>query len=249
MQNIIPKKRDQFEKEAWDKKNTPRLVCGIDEVGRGPLAGPVTVCAALFLPQNNNLKYISQAPVAITDSKMLSEKKRAILGQWLKKHTLSAFVSRTPEEIDQENIYQATRQAMHEALRLLVYKLQTQTRYQAEDIMHVLVDAMPLDREIIKKIAPESSLYYFNKGEQYSRSIAAASILAKEHRDSYMQKLTPCFPAYHFEKNKGYGSAHHRMTVREKGATFIHRVSFLKTIREDARGRTNKPSFKQTSCI
>lgn len=175
-------------------------VAGIDEVGRGPLAGPV-VAAAVILPHDMPI-------LPIDDSKKLRAAKREALYDAIMAHAVAVGVaSCTPEEIDALNIYQATKKAMHAAVAQLVPQPQ-----------HLLVDAMTLELPI----AQESLI----KGDARSYSIAAASIVAKVVRNRMMAQWAQQYPAYEWDKNAGYGTAAHLAALRQFGVTPLHRKSF-----------------------
>lgn len=176
-------------------------VAGIDEVGRGPIAGPVTVAAVILAPH----AFIS----GLNDSKKLSPKKREIVYEdILTKAIAVSCISYGPETIDRLNIYEATRQAMYEAVRSL--------KIPAEA---VLVDAMPLPA----LTQPVESLI---KGDSRSASIAAASIIAKVTRDRYMESLEADYPGFGFAVHKGYYTELHKEAIENLGITPLHRRSF-----------------------
>lgn len=193
------RKRQEFEEKLLAEGY--QLIAGIDEVGRGPLAGPV-VTAAVILP-------VSKEPfVGINDSKQLSAVKRAEYVEIIKQNALAYSISVFDnQQIDQHNIYRATQLAMIDA----VNKLEIQPEY-------LLIDAMKLDIDL-----PQQSII---KGDQRSISIAAASILAKEYRDQMMKEYAKIFPHYGFEKNMGYGTKEHLEGLKRYGYTEIHRKSF-----------------------
>ena len=177
-------------------------ICGIDEVGRGPLAGPV-VAAAVILPKDCDILYIN-------DSKKLSEKKREMLYEEIMEKAVSVGIGMAgPECIDEINILQATYEAMREA----VSKLDPQP-----DLM--LNDAVKIPGIEI----PQVSII---KGDAKSASIGAASIIAKVTRDRMMVEYDRIFPEYGFAANKGYGTAVHIAALKELGPTPIHRRSFI----------------------
>lgn len=178
-------------------------VCGIDEVGRGPLAGPV-VAGAVILPKDCDILYIN-------DSKQLTEKKREELYQIIMEKAIATGIGySTPERIDEINILQATYEAMREAIT----KLQ-----ELPDIL--LNDAVTIPNVNIKQIP-------IIKGDAKSISIGAASIIAKVTRDHLMVKYDEIFPEYGFLSNKGYGSAFHIEALKKYGPCPIHRRSFIK---------------------
>lgn len=179
------------------------LICGIDEVGRGPLAGPV-VAGAVILPKDCRILYIN-------DSKKLSEKKREELYDVIMEQAVACAVGyATPERIDEINILQATYEAMREA----VGKLKPQP-----DIL--LNDAVRIPGIAIRQVP-------IVKGDAKSISIGAASIIAKVTRDRLMVEYDKIYPEYDFAGNKGYGSAAHIAAVKKHGPTPIHRRSFIK---------------------
>jgi len=181
------------------------LICGVDEVGRGPLAGPVFT-AAVILPKDCEILYLN-------DSKKLSEKKREELFLEISEKALAIGIgSCTPEEIDTLNIKQATRKAMLQA----VQNLELQPGL-------VLVDAETITGLDIRQVP-------IIKGDAKSVSIAAASIVAKVTRDHLMMEYDKLYPQYGFASNKGYGSAAHMQALREYGPCPIHRRSFIKNI-------------------
>lgn len=189
----------KYEKQYADY----RFICGIDEVGRGPLAGPV-VAGAVILPKNCDILYIN-------DSKQLSEKKREELYDVIMEKAVSCAVGyATPERIDEINILQATYQAMREAISKLS---------PSPDIL--LNDAVTIPGVTIRQVP-------IIKGDAKSISIGAASIIAKVTRDRLMVEYDKVFPEYDFAGNKGYGSAAHIEALKKYGPTPIHRKSFIK---------------------
>ena len=194
-------KMKSFEKEYASYS----CICGIDEVGRGPLAGPV-VAGAVILPKDCDILYLN-------DSKQLSEKKREELYDVIMEKAVSTglgFVS--PERIDQINTLQATYEAMREAIA----KLSPQP-----DLL--LNDAVTIPKVAIRQVP-------IIKGDAKSISIAAASIIAKVTRDRLMVQYDSVFPEYGFASNKGYGAAAHIEALRKYGPTPIHRRSFIKNL-------------------
>ena len=192
-------KMKSFEKEYASYS----YICGIDEVGRGPLAGPV-VAGAVILPKDCDILYLN-------DSKQLSEKKREELYDVIMEKAVSTglgFVS--PERIDQINILQATYEAMREAIAKLSPR---------PDLL--LNDAVTIPKVAIRQVP-------IIKGDAKSISIAAASIIAKVTRDRLMVQYDSVFPEYGFASNKGYGAAAHIEALRKYGPTPIHRRSFIK---------------------
>ena len=191
-----------FEREYTAKGFS--AICGMDEVGRGPLAGPVVVCA-LVMPLDED-KLID----GVDDSKKLTEKRReALYDKILAVAKAVAIVRVEPEEIDEINILEATKKAMRKA----VYEIKDKT-----DL--AFVDAVKLDLPV-----PEVSII---KGDAKSYNIAAASIIAKVYRDRIMREYAEIYPEYDFASNKGYGTAKHIAALKEFGATPVHRRSFIK---------------------
>ncbi|MFP3916169.1 ribonuclease HII [Lysinibacillus telephonicus] len=176
-------------------------IAGIDEAGRGPLAGPV-VTAAVILPYN------CERFIGINDSKQLSKKAREDFAQIIKEHALAYSIHfQSVDMIDQLNIYEATKQSMKESVENLTI------------CPHFcIVDAMTLPISI-----PQKSVV---KGDAKSLAIAAASILAKNARDEYMEKLHEKYPAYGFDQNAGYGTKQHLEALEQFGPTIEHRKSF-----------------------
>jgi ribonuclease HII len=203
---------DFYEHEAWKRS---QLVCGIDEVGRGCLAGPVVV-AAVILPADTHMQF--------KDSKKISPRAREKAYEWIIQHAAYASAAADHDYIATHNIYQATLYAMRTAVTLL------KTKYPLlfTQVHTITVDAMPLTFPAYDHMPRIAS---FIKGEEYSRSIAAASIVAKVTRDRLMHTMAPCFPRYTFAADKSYATAHHCHTLNTAPATFIHRRDFIQTVR------------------
>lgn len=184
-----------------------RYIAGVDEVGRGPLAGPV-VCAAVILPADE-----ASLIEGVDDSKKLTPKKREALAEKIRERAIACTVYEVSEKIiDEINILQATRLGMREAL--LALKI-------PPDL--VLTDGnMTLDIPF-----PQQSIVH---GDALSYSIGAASIVAKVYRDHLMEKFAGQYPAYAFDRNKGYGTAEHIKAIREYGLCPIHRRTFTKNL-------------------
>ncbi len=181
------------------------LICGVDEAGRGPLAGPV-VAGAAILPKDQVILYLN-------DSKKLSEKRREELFLEVKEKAVAWSVGIvSPGRIDEINILQATYEAMREAIKGL----------------QLVPDVLLNDAVTIPGI--EITQVPIIKGDAKSVSIAAASVLAKVTRDHMMVEYDQLYPEYGFAKHKGYGTAAHTAAIREFGPTPIHRMSFLKNI-------------------
>lgn len=176
------------------------LIAGVDEVGRGPLIGPVVACACI-LPVNFYHKDIK-------DSKKLSEKKREEMYKIIKENAISIGLGIVSEKvIDEVNIYEATKIAMKEAIKNLNVTPE-----------HVLIDAMKLELNI-----PSTSII---KGDTKSESIAAASIIAKVTRDHMLDEMDKEYPMYDLKNNKGYGTKKHLEALQTYGPCKYHRVSY-----------------------
>ncbi len=199
--------KDQFERAAWE---AGQLVCGVDEVGRGCLAGPVVVGACILYPGKSSRK--------VKDSKLLTEDERQAAYNWIIKNSWYGIGIVTPTQIDTYNIYQATLIAMKRAV------MQVMAACPKRPNM-VLIDAMPLklNGENYKDI----TVHYFPQGERKSSSIAAASIIAKVRRDALMTRMEQVIPGYGFASHKGYATDVHCTALRASGKTIIHRNSFL----------------------
>lgn len=188
----------------YENKYCGKLIAGIDEAGRGPLAGPV-VCACVIMPLNDD-KIID----GINDSKKLSEKKRVHLEELIKQTAIAYSVVEIDEKtIDDINILNATKLGMKLALQNLAVKPEI-----------VLTDAVKIETEI-----PQENII---KGDALSYNIASASILAKVHRDRLMVQMAEKYPDYNFEKHKGYGTKTHIDNLKKFGACPIHRQTFIK---------------------
>lgn len=188
-----------FERECYAAGQ--QLVAGVDEAGRGPLAGPLVI-AAVILPQDVFIN-------GLNDSKQLSAAKRDLLYEEIMAKALDIEVNIVSvSNIDELNIYAATQQGMAQVIENLHCKPQT-----------ALIDAMPLR-------LPDIEVKSIIHGDALSVSIAAASIIAKVTRDRIMERLDEVYPAYGFAHNKGYGSAAHMQALAEQGATRWHRRSY-----------------------
>jgi ribonuclease HII len=187
----------------YEKQQSAVYIAGIDEVGRGPLAGPVTACAVI-LPRDTKILYLN-------DSKKLSEKKRELLyGEIMEKAVSVGIGWVSNEAIDEMNILQATYEAMRQAILSL----------------SVVPEVLLNDAVTIPKISiPQVPII---KGDTKSASIAAASIIAKVTRDRYMKEMDEVYPGYHFGKNKGYGTKEHTLALKELGPCPLHRKTFIK---------------------
>jgi len=201
----------KYEKELYGKN--VEYIAGVDEVGRGPLVGPV-VAACVVLPKNYNLE-------GLTDSKKLSEKKRDKYYDIIMQDALGVGVGIIgPEIIDEVNIYEVSKLAMIEAINNVNCKIE-----------HVLIDAMPLDLEI-----PSTSIIH---GDALSLSIAAASVIAKVTRDKMMYKLDKEYPEYGFSRHKGYPTKLHLENIKKYGILDNYRKSY-KPVKEILEGVKNE---------
>lgn len=181
-----------------------KYVAGVDEVGRGPLAGSV-VCCAVIMPLNDN-----DIIEGVDDSKKLSESKREKLAALIREKAIAVSVAEVPpEEIDEINILNAVKKCMTAAVNGLTVK---------PDI--TIVDGCDL------KLGFNAE--YVVKGDLKSYTVGCASIVAKVYRDEMMKKLAEKFPAYGFEKHKGYGTAAHIKAIKENGPCSLHRKTFIK---------------------
>ena len=188
----------EYEKELIEKGVT--LIAGVDEVGRGPLIGPV-VAAAVILPMNYKLD-------GLTDSKKLSEKKREVFYEIIKRDALAIGIGIIDEKrIDEINIYEATKEAMYMAINNLKIRPE-----------HILIDAMPLNLDI-----PTTSII---KGDLLSITISAASVIAKVTRDHMLYEIDKEYPMYDLKNNKGYGTKKHIEAIKAYGITKYHRLSY-----------------------
>ena len=204
----MKKEKEQVDKLQYEKALQAkgyRYIAGVDEVGRGPLAGPV-VCCAVIMPLEED-----QIIQGVDDSKKLSEKKRNLLSEQIKERALCYAIYEVDEkQIDEINILEATKLGMREAL----LKLEIEP-----DV--VLTDGnMTIDIPF-----PQHSVIH---GDALSYSIGAASIVAKVYRDNMMDEYAKLYPEYLFEKNKGYGTAAHIQAIKEIGLCPIHRRTFTK---------------------
>ena len=191
----------EYEEQAF--LNGYRLVGGMDEAGRGPLAGPVVAAAVILDPE--------QPVYGVNDSKKLSEKRRAVLKPLIEAQAISFGIGIVDEQtIDRINILEATKEAMQKAVAALDPEPEL-----------LLIDALTIPRIRI----PQQGII---KGDAKSVSIAAASILAKETRDAIMRAYDEIYPQYGFAKHKGYGTKEHIEAIRTYGPCPIHRRSFIK---------------------
>jgi len=195
----------KFESNLYDEGN--KLICGIDEAGRGPLAGPVAVGAVVMKP-DSMLEWVN-------DSKKVTERRREILYDRIIEDSLAWSVQLVPEtKIDEINILEATKYGLNLAIKDIINQLQ-----RKPDI--VIVDAL---REINTENIPYESII---KGDATCYSISCASILAKVTRDRLMRQWDEVYPQYGFAKNKGYGTKDHIEALKKYGPCMIHRKTFI----------------------
>lgn len=194
---------DKLEYERQLLEKGYKYICGVDEVGRGPLAGPV-VCTAVIMPLDDIIE-------GVDDSKKVSAKKRETLAELIQKKAIACNICRVEAEvIDEINILEATKLCMKNAVEGLKVKPD-----------FVITDGnMTLDISI-----PQASIV---KGDALSYSIGSASIVAKVFRDKLMDEYAETYPEYGFEKHKGYGTASHINAIKEHGLCPVHRRSFTK---------------------
>ena len=206
--------REKLERmKRFDREEAPGAfrIAGVDEVGRGPLAGPV-VAACVVLPETVDI-------LGIDDSKKIAEKRRETLSEAILDEALAYGFGRVDNHvIDEINILEATKRAMREAVKNCEEMLMAR---EGRSIDVVLIDAVKLD----KFSFPQRDIIH---GDQKSLSIASASIIAKVHRDREMRELDRVYPGYGFASNKGYGTKAHYEGIRERGITEVHRRTFLK---------------------
>jgi ribonuclease HII len=201
----------EIEQTFWDQK---QLICGVDEVGRGCLAGPIVTAAVILYPYAVNEK--------IKDSKLLSSIQIENISKWIMKNSSYTIGISNSRIIDKKNIYITTQTTMKKALFHLLQSINKLPNI-------ILIDAMPVSLETTpyQNIPIESWV----KGESKSASIAAASIIAKSIRDKILQKMDSSFPLYGFYKNKGYGTATHITALQKHQASIVHRKLFIKNFK------------------
>ena len=205
---MLQSKLYSFEQDHWSKN---LLICGIDEVGRGCLAGPVVTAAAILH------KNVSHS--LLIDSKKLSPQNLIKMHQWLINNCTYSVAINSHAMIDQHNIYKTTQITMKQALLHLLVKT---TQLPAL----ILVDAMPLT--LINTPYQDIPITSLTQGESKSASIAAASIIAKVTRDAIVTRLDASFPGYQFAQHKGYATKAHQNALRLFHPSTIHRQTFLK---------------------
>lgn len=202
--------KDSFETSAWSQN---RVICGVDEVGRGCLAGPLVVAAAI-LPANPSYRLLK-------NSKGLSAKELQLAYHWIKKNCIYSVVPLHHRAIDAHNIYHATLIAMKRAIMQICAVC-------PQLPAHIVVDAMPL--KLDGTSYQDIPVAHFINGERKSRSIAAASIVAKVYRDRLITRYSHHIPGYHLEQHKGYCTLQHKTALWQLGKSFIHRTTFLSKV-------------------
>lgn len=207
-QKLLLEEMLTYERQLWEQGYD--IVAGVDEVGRGPLAGPV-VAAAVVLPQDFSI-------LGINDSKKVTEKKREELFPIIKEEAVAYGIGIVDHQvIDEINILEATKIAMKKAITNLKIDLEKKT---GKSLKYILIDALTLDIDV-----PQMGMV---KGDAKSVSIAAASIIAKVTRDHMMIDYDTKYPGYSFASNKGYGTKDHYEGLDSLGMCPIHRKTFLK---------------------
>jgi len=211
-----------FEYKIWEKS---QLVCGIDEVGRGCLAGPIITAAVILKPH--------AIQTELKDSKLLNSRQLENIYKWIIQNSSYAIGISNNRLIDQKNIYATTQLTMKKALFHLLQSIP-----RLPDI--IAIDAMPL----CLKDTPYSTIPIesWTQGESKSASIAAASIVAKVTRDQLLYKIHHAFPSYGFNKHKGYGTANHIAALKQNQASIIHRKTFIKNFQK---GVNRDQTFQQ----
>ena len=208
-----------IEKKLWQEEY---IVIGIDEVGRGALAGPLTVGAACFKPSFMDTSWKKIQKLGINDSKVLSPTKREVLTPMIQRQALAyATASCTVDDINSKGVTKATCDIFNDVVQMVIKALPHNSK------IFVLVDGIicptiqNLNKNYIKTIID---------GDAKSISIAAASIIAKVDRDSQMAHLAKSFSQYNWDKNKGYGTKYHILGLRSHGANYLHRKIFIDSI-------------------
>lgn len=206
--------KNYFEEQAWQAN---QVICGLDEVGRGCLAGPV-VTAAVILPPGKTSRLLK-------DSKMMTPEERLAAFQWIDKHCRYSLGIVHHRTIDDRNVWHATLIAMKKALvHLLALPGQSPSA--------IITDAMPLN--LFDTAYKDIPVHYFPFGERRSSTIAAASIVAKVKRDAMMQRLDLLFPGYLLASHKGYSTPAHKKIIRQSNShLIIHRDSYLNRLDTD----------------
>lgn len=212
-----------YEKKLWQQGF---LVIGVDEVGRGALAGPVMAAACLFPNGKNFIKENNSQKIKIADSKKLTPKQRFIAYQWIKKNCFAHGLGRVGvKRINKIGIVKAAAKAMRQAIKKLKDKIAQKINNKIK--LFVLSDYFYIPYLKNGGIYHQKPIIY---GDEVSFSIAAASIIAKVERDRLMIKLAKQYPFYKWSNNKGYGTLEHRTAIKKYGATKYHRRLFIRDI-------------------
>lgn len=213
----------EYEQKFWNEK---LLICGIDEVGRGCLAGPVVTAAAILHPNSYHPK--------LKDSKLLKPESMLEVHAWLMQNCSYNIAISSAQIIDKKNIYKATQATMKSALLHLFAKTPILPALILIDAMPLILNNTPYDQ------MPRESLI---KGESKSASIAAASIIAKVARDSILQRIHRSFPCYNLKQHKGYGTPEHQKQILQHSSSIIHRKTFLKNLEINKKGHDEQTSI------
>jgi len=212
-----------FEQDFWLKN---KLICGIDEVGRGCLAGPIVTAAVILNPHTMH--------VNLKDSKLLTTLQLEIIYDWIIHNSKYSIGISNNRIIDQENIYKATQITMKKSLYHLLQSTENLPDIIAIDAMSLTLSHTPYQSILIQS---------WTQGETKSASIAAASIIAKVTRDKIMQTMDTSLPSYGFKQHKGYGTAAHIKALKEKKACIIHRKTFIKNFKGSSNDATEQQSL------
>lgn len=204
-------------------------IVGVDEVGRGPLAGPVTVCAVVFPSAFSFNKATKEVGIRLRDSKQLSEANRIKWVRYFKKDktVIYAITSVSPNRIDRINIRNATNEAVEKTLR----KLSKIKKLSGKHTFIYMDGGLEVSDICIKELSLKHRPKSIIRGDALIPAISVASILAKVSRDRFMTRMAKKYPHYGFERHKGYGTLAHYRAIRRHGVLIIHRRSFLKNIR------------------
>jgi ribonuclease HII len=222
-------KNSSIEKEAWQNN---KLVCGIDEAGRGCLFGPL-VTAAAILP-------VSKKSRLLKDSKVLTEQEREKAFAWIEKNCFYSYIITDSSTIDKRNIYQATIWSMKKAFMHVIEVMP----YELSKIQFLVIDAVPIT--LPTSYSHENlTVLHPTHAEKLSPSVAAASIVAKVMRDRLMNTMSHFFPLYSIDKHKGYGTEIHIQALATHGHTIIHRKSFISHMNTNPKG---PHEHQQTIC-
>ena len=212
------------EKKLWDKSF--KYVIGVDEVGRGAFAGPVTTAAVIF-----PVEFAKDFLELVNDSKMLSPEKRQMLSPLIKSNLTFSISTVSVSKINKVGIGKATEIAFRHSVSNIMKKILNQNGnskiINLKSEFFLLVDGFHI--KYVKGIGLKNQNAIIG-GDKKSLTIAAASIVAKVHRDNLMIKLSKLYPEYKFDINKGYGTEKHRMTIKKYGLTRIHRPAFCKNL-------------------